>query len=69
MDTTIQKTPLPLSEKRWITIEEFDEVYSISKSTQQRLRKTGLPYSKIGGLIRYDRLKIDEFFSNHSMTA
>ncbi len=59
---------IPPADKRWLSIQDFTRDYSISRSTQQRLRSEGkLPFSKIGKIIRYDRLKIDEFFSNHSV--
>ena len=53
---------------RWLSIQDFTADFGISKSTQQRLRKNhSLPYSKLGGIIRYDRLKIDAMFEQHEV--
>ena len=68
MTTRIQTKPnqIPTSAKRWLNTKELASVYDISDSTQTRWRKDGiLPYSKIGKVIRYDRLAIDKMFEDH----
>ncbi len=61
--------PIPPTDQRWLSIKDFAVVYQVSKSAQQRLRSAGMAHSRIGGMIRYDRLKIDEFFSDHQVIA
>ena len=56
----------PTLDSRWMSIDDFRLQFGISKATQARLRKTGnLPYSKIGKVVRYDRLLIDKYFEDH----
>jgi len=58
----------PTQDQRWLSVGDFTLQFGISKATQQRLRSLKkLPYSKIGNIIRYDRFKIDEFFSDHTI--
>ena len=60
----------PTTDKRWLSIEDVVPQFGLSISTQQRMRQDGtLPYSKIGRVIRYDRLKIDAMFEAHEVTA
>lgn len=62
--------PIPSTDQRWLSISDFTTLFGFSKSTQQRLRKhNSLPYSKVRNAIRYDRFKIDEFFSDHEVSA
>ncbi len=66
----MEQTITPLNDKRWLTILDFAALFGISKTTQQTMRnKSQLPFSKIGKMIRYDRLKIDEFFSQNAVVA
>ena len=72
METNTKKPNkyLPTADSRWLSIQDFKTFFGMSESTQQRLRmnKT-LPYSKIGKMIRYDRILIDEFFADHAVVA
>ena len=55
-------------EKRWLSPEDFFKEFSFSLSRQAYLRmKRLIPYSKIGRYIRYDRLEIDQWFSDHKV--
>ena len=54
--------------KRWLDPDEFEQEFNMSKSTQSKKRSSGkLPYSKFGGFVRYDRLKIDRLFEEHDI--
>lgn len=58
--------------KRWLSPEEFAELYGISTSTQAKMRMASssskIPFSKIGGkFIRYDRLLIDKWLEDHNV--
>ncbi len=58
----------PTTDTRWLSIEDVISQFGLSISTQQRMRKDGtLPHSKIGRVIRYDRLKIDAMFESHEV--
>lgn len=51
--------------KQWLTPQELEEDYGFSRSLQARLRmENKIPYSKIGGYIRYSRAVIDEWLAN-----
>ncbi len=55
-----------MNEKRWLSPDEFADEFNMSKSTQSKKRSQGkLPFSKFGGFVRYDRLKIDKLFEEH----
>ena len=57
-------------EKRFINIDEFTEIYGLSKSTQAEYRrKRKIPFIKIGMNVRYDKQKIDEWFEAHAIEA
>jgi hypothetical protein len=46
--------------------EEFEQEFGMKKSTQAKKRSAGkLPYSKFGGMVLYDREKINELFEAH----
>jgi predicted DNA-binding transcriptional regulator AlpA len=58
--------------KRWLSPDEFAELYGFSTSTQAKMRmasnRSTLPYSKIGGkFIRYDRILIDKWLEDHQV--
>jgi hypothetical protein len=47
--------------KRWLKSYEVRKMLNISGGTLQTLRNNGkLPYTKIGGLIYYDAVEIDQ---------
>ena len=51
--------------KRWLKSMEVRKLLNISYSTLQTLRNSGkLPFTKIGGLIYYDALEIDQLLAN-----
>jgi len=54
--------------KRWLSPDDFEEEFGMSKSTQSKKRSCGkLPYSKFGGFVRYDRFKIDKLLEEHDI--
>jgi len=58
-----------LPKKRWLSPTDFETEFDISKSTQAKLRmQKKIPYSKVGGFIRYDREKIDKWFEDHKIS-
>jgi hypothetical protein len=51
---------------KWMKPEEFEQEFGMKKSTQAKKRSAGkLPYSKFGGMVLYDREKINELFEAH----
>ena len=53
-------------QKRWLSPDEFENEFGMSKSTQAKKRSLReLPYTKFGGYVRYDRNKINELFESH----
>ena len=61
---------IPISEKKLITVREFEELYSINEEAQRKLRKRKydpIPYEqyKDGGTVLYDIKKIDKWRENY----
>ena len=49
----------------WMNPDKLQELYFISKSTQAKLRSKGnIPYSKIGSMVFYSRLEINQWLQN-----
>lgn len=54
----------PQNSKKWLKSYEVKKMLGISSSTLQTLRNGGtLPYTKVGGIIYYDRDNIDHLLS------
>ncbi|EAK4492193.1 helix-turn-helix domain-containing protein, partial [Campylobacter coli] len=53
--------------KDFLTIQEVITLYSLSKDTQNKYRmQKKIPYVKIGKKIFYEKVKLDEWFKNHT---
>ena len=69
MEDTINPQ-IAITDKRWLTIADFAALFNISKTTQQNMRNDRvLPFSKIGKMVRYDRIEIDKFFESNAVVA
>ena len=54
----------PQDDKKWLKSYQVKELLGISSGTLQTLRSNGsLPFSKVGGIIYYDRDDINKFIS------
>ncbi len=57
--------------KRWLSPLELEIEYGISRATQSKKRmaksNSNLPFSKVGGLIKYDRYLIDRWLESHQV--
>ncbi|EAH5495255.1 helix-turn-helix domain-containing protein [Campylobacter coli] len=54
--------------KDFLTIQEVVTLYSLSKDTQNKYRmQKKIPYVKIGKKIFYEKVKLDEWFKNHTI--
>jgi hypothetical protein len=65
----IQKEMVKLQSKKIITVKEFTELYSVSKTSQQNYRgrlNDPLPFKQrfTDGKITYEVEKVNEWFSN-----
>jgi hypothetical protein len=61
-------------QKRWLSPDDFEIEYGISKSTQSKMRmisnSSRMPFSKIGTkYIRYDRVAIDKWLKEHEVKS
>lgn len=57
-----------MHDKRWLSPKDFETEFGVPCSTQAKKRSNKqLPYSKWGGTIKYDRLKIDAMFEAHNV--
>ena len=65
----LERKPLRLREIEpiWLDTEQLCEYLSISRGQSYELRKQGLPYCKIGKLVRFDKRKVDRFMRNHEV--
>lgn len=64
----MSEVPVLVSPKRWLRPDEFAEEFGIAIETQKKMRSRGdIPYSKRGGFIYYDRLKIDKWLEDAEM--
>ncbi|MDD5051552.1 MAG: helix-turn-helix domain-containing protein [Sulfuricurvum sp.] len=58
------------SEKRWLSPDDLIELYNFKKKWQDKMRsKKLIPYKKLGGYVRYDRLEIDAWIERHSVVS
>lgn len=58
------------SQKRFLSPDELHEEYGFSKPVQAKWRgQKTIPYKKLGGFIRYDRLEIDRWIEKHSVVS
>jgi len=65
LKTLIREEVSPKLPKKWLKSQEVKKILNISTGTLQNLRNSGsLPYSKIGGLIYYDRETIDKLMAS-----
>lgn len=56
----------PQPEKKWIKSHQVQRMLAISPGTLQNLRINGtLPYSKLGGVIFYDRSEIERILEQN----
>ncbi|EPZ1887662.1 helix-turn-helix domain-containing protein [Campylobacter jejuni] len=54
--------------KDFLTIQEVITLYSLSKDTQNKYRmQKKIPYIRIGKKIFYEKVKLDEWFKNHTI--
>lgn len=56
--------------RRWLTPDWLKEDYGFSKSSQGKMRmKKTIPYSKVGGYVRYDRFEIDKWLEMNTVVG
>lgn len=60
---------MTINEKKYLTQDELEAEFLISKSTQSKYRmQKKIPFIKIGGrYIRYSREQIEAWFDSHSV--
>ncbi|WP_300453720.1 helix-turn-helix domain-containing protein [Fusobacterium sp.] len=56
-----------LSEEVFLTPKEVWRYYKISPTSQVSFRKKGLPYYKIGKLIRYSKNELNSWLENQKI--
>jgi hypothetical protein len=54
-------------EKIWLDTGQLCEYLSICESQSYQLRKQGLPYCKVGKLVRYDKREVDRFIKRREV--
>ena len=68
-DTDSAREPLKLRvvERIWLDTRELCDYLGISESQSYQLRKQGLPYCKVGKLVRFDKREVDRFMKGHQV--
>lgn len=69
-----QSKRIPISEKKLITVKEFEELYSIPSDTQSRYRNRfndPLPYTQLTekGTIYYNPKEVDKWMENYKIES
>jgi predicted DNA-binding transcriptional regulator AlpA len=67
LDTNIEQLieAVKSATKEWLTPNELESEFSISTSTQAKLRcSKSIPYHKIGKYVRYKRADINQWFDS-----
>ena len=59
--STEQKTKLKEVERIWLDTKELCDYLRIGSTTLDELRKQGLPFVKLGRLVRFDKRQVDRF--------
>lgn len=63
------RPPLPaeLNQFKYLTDRQVEELTGIARQTlaNQRFRRVGLPYSKVGGCVRYSLQDVLAFMEDH----
>jgi len=54
-------------EKIWLDTRQLCEYLGICESQSYQLRKQGLPYCKVGKLVRYDKREVDRFLKRREV--
>ena len=66
MNTTAEE--LPRKQNRFMTPKQLEEEYSFSEANQAQMRmKKRIPYIKIGGYVKYDRIEIDKWLEQNAI--
>jgi len=68
-DAEVRQKPVKLREveKIWLDTGQLCEYLSICESQSYQLRKQGLPYCKVGKLVRYDKREVDRFIKRREV--
>lgn len=67
MDANIQQLieAVRLATKEWLNPNELEDEFSISTSTQAKMRMArSIPYHKVGKYVRYKRADINQWFND-----
>lgn len=57
------------TQRRFLTIDQLCEYWSINRSTVYRFRKAGMPAVRAGKLVRFDRDVVDQWFLDQAEVA
>lgn len=63
----IVETPVMSSSRKWLKSKDVLKLLNISSGTLQQMRTNGtIPFSRIGGVIYYDRDMVNEMINTHT---
>jgi len=66
MNTTAEESQH--KQNRFMTPKQLEEEYLFSEANQSQMRmKKRIPYVKIGGYVRYDRIEIDKWLEQNAV--
>ena len=61
--------PLKISDNKLLSDKEMNLIYGFSVKTLQnhRCQRTGMPYIKIGRMVRYRKKDVDHYLEQHKV--
>lgn len=64
-----KRKPLKVKEieRTWLDMGQLCDYLGISQSQSYNLRRRGLPYCKVGKLVRFDKRKVDKFITKYEV--
>ena len=66
IDMRLGKVPTVIEERQWLKSHQVQRMLGISPGTLQTLRINGtIPYTKVGGIIFYDKKHIQKIMENN----
>lgn len=54
--------------KRFLTPDELEQEFGLRKKWCDKWRLKGLPFIKLGGYLKYDRIAVEEWILKHSIS-
>ena len=67
MTKELKPVELKSVDRMWLDTRQLCDYLGISQSQSYKLRKQGLPFVKLGKLVRFDKRAVDRFMKKHEV--